>query len=136
MIVNGYLILTIGRLLISTTREDRDLSKREQGIFILFLIGYIPLPIISLIDHEEAHSSKIIFAFLGAFAIMFLYNSFIYFSTWLKAYGYYLIGLFFVAFHTAGNAGYIFPLFGWIDSFPRWFFNFNLISSNLWGIVY
>ncbi len=89
-----------------------------------------------LIEQEEALSSKIIFAFLGAFAIMFLYNSIIYFSTWLKAYGYYLLGLFFVAFHTAGNSGYIFPLFGWLDSFPEWFFNFNLISSNLWGIVY
>jgi signal transduction histidine kinase len=106
------------------------------------LIGKIPQNLTfqvapkALADEVEAQDSKIIFSFLGAFSIMFLFNAFVYISTRLKAYAFYLMGLFFAAFHTAGNAGYIFPLFGWADSFPHWFYNFNLVSSNFWGVVY
>ncbi len=89
-----------------------------------------------LVDEKESIASKVIFAFLGAFLIMFLYNLFIYFSTWLSTYAYYLLSLFFIAFNTAANSGHIFPMFGWVSGFPGWFYDLNLISSNLWAVAY
>lgn len=88
------------------------------------------------IDDANAFSGQIIFMFLGVFIVMFIYNAFIYISTRLKSYAYYLLVLFFAFFFTAGNSGYLISIFGFIDDFSVWFSDFESIASNLLAIVY
>ena len=90
----------------------------------------------SIIDAKDAASGQIIFTFLGIFLVMFIYNSFIFISTRLKSYAYYLLVLFFAFFFTSGNSGYLISIFSFFDSFPAWYSVFDLIASNLLGIVY
>ncbi|GAB2576055.1 hypothetical protein GCM10027190_27320 [Spirosoma areae] len=67
---------------------------------------------------------------------MFIYNTFIFISTRLKSYSYYLLVLLFALFFTAGNSGFIISIFSFIDSLPVWYSLFDVVASNLLGIVY
>ena len=72
----------------------------------------------TVVDERDAFVGRIIFAFLGIFTVMFLYNSFVFLSTRLRSYAYYLLVLFFAFYHTAYNSGYLVSLFGWAAGFP------------------
>ncbi|QJW90114.1 hypothetical protein HNV11_12370 [Spirosoma taeanense] len=90
----------------------------------------------AVVDEKDAQAGKIIFTFLGIFLVMLIYNSFIFISTRLKSYAYYLLVLVFTIFFTAGNSGYLISLLGFIDSFPYWYLYIDVAASNVLGIVY
>ena len=76
----------------------------------------------------------VIAAFLGIFLVMFFYNLFIYLSTRLRSYAYYLIVVLFTIYHTSYNAGYLISMFGTFDSFPYYLqFFYEPVSSALYG---
>ncbi len=83
------------------------------------------------VDENDAQAGKIIAAFLGIFAVMFFYNLFLFFSTRLKSYGYYLLVLFFAFYHTSYNSGYLISIFGRFDRFPLLLTWFETLSSTL-----
>ncbi len=88
----------------------------------------------ALWDADNALAGRIIFTFLGIFAVMFLYNLFLFLATRLRSYGYYLLVLFFAFYHTSYNSGYIISIFGGINAFPVWLTGFETVSSNLFII--
>lgn len=88
----------------------------------------------SLIDRKNNQVGIVIYSFLAVFAIMFLYNLFVYLLTGIRSYAYYLIVIFFAFYHTAYNSGYLIELFGAFDSFPIWLTHFETFSSTLFGM--
>lgn len=88
------------------------------------------------IDEENTLTGKVIFTFLGIFAVMFLYNLFIFIVTRQKSYAYYFLVLIFAFYFTSNNSGYLISLFSSVDSFPIWASKFDYIGSNIAGISY
>ena len=70
------------------------------------------------IDEENTLTGKVIFTFLGIFAVMFLYNLFIFIVTRQKSYAYYLFVLICAFYFTSNNSGYIISMFESIDILP------------------
>lgn len=75
-----------------------------------------------------------IFFFAGIYIVMFLYNLFIYFSTWDKSYPYYLFLIFFSLFALLQNTGFSVELLRGFRTFPAWTTDLDLLLSSLFGI--
>jgi two-component system, NtrC family, sensor kinase len=88
------------------------------------------------VDEKDESLGQIIFAFLGIFAVMFLYNLIIFIVTRLKSYAYYLLVLIFAFYFTSNNSGYLISLFSSIDAFSLWAAKFENIGSELYGVAY
>ena len=87
-----------------------------------------------IIDKENSHTGIFIYSALAVLFVMFVYNLFIFFSTRLRSYAYYLLVILFALYHTAYNSGYIIQTFRGIPNFPFWLTKFETISSTLFGI--
>jgi class 3 adenylate cyclase len=88
----------------------------------------------SLLDKQNSMVGRTIYAFLGIFIVMFLYNFFVFLATRLKSYAWYLLVLFFAFYHTAYNSGYLVSLFSGVEQLPVLLLWFERISSPLFGI--
>jgi two-component system NtrC family sensor kinase len=88
------------------------------------------------IDDENTLTGKVIFTFLGIFAVMFLYNLFIFIVTRQKSYAYYLFVLICAFYFTSNNSGYIISMFGSIDILPIIVSKFEYFGTNVAGIAY
>ncbi|MEO0896999.1 MAG: adenylate/guanylate cyclase domain-containing protein [Bacteroidota bacterium] len=73
---------------------------------------------LAYINEEAESESRVIYFFLGVFVIIFLFHLFVYFSTRLKSYLWYLAWVALLIHSTAHNSGYLIEMFGWMDSFP------------------
>ena len=72
-------------------------------------------------DRQASQNRQIISVFIGIYALMFLYNLFIYTSTRDKAYVFYLLHIIGLGYMTLNNAGYSVSMLGSVfDHFPQW----------------
>lgn len=78
---------------------------------------------------------KIIFSFLAILLVVFLNNLFIYISTRLEEYFYYLLVIALTLYATANNSGYIIEIFSWVENFPKYLMYIETIGSTLLGIA-
>ncbi|AXE16954.1 hypothetical protein DR864_04010 [Runella rosea] len=129
----NYIVLPLksGQTTVCIVRLDYRLSISKIPKDLSF--GVSPRKIT---DAQNALSGKTIFAFLGIFAIMFLYNLFIFIVTRLKSYAYYLLVLLSAFYFTSSNSGYLLSLFSSVDNFPVWASKFEYIGSALGNIAY
>ncbi len=88
------------------------------------------------IDEKDTLTGKVIFMFLGIFAVIFFYNFFIFIVTRQKSYAYYLFVLVCAFYFTSNNSGYIISMFGSINILPYIVFKFEYFGSNVAGIAY
>lgn len=88
------------------------------------------------VDDENTLTGKVIFTFLGIFAVMFLYNLFIFIVTRQRSYAYYLFVLICAFYFTSNNSGYIISMFGSIDILPIIASKFEYFGTNVAGIAY
>jgi class 3 adenylate cyclase len=87
-------------------------------------------------DQRDHRDRQIISIFIGIYAIMFLYNFFIYLSTREPSYVYYLLFILGLIYMTLNNAGYSVSLLGSIfDQFPRWRGSVEAIVSAFGTVV-
>jgi len=89
----------------------------------------------STVEQQQTLKLCLVWFFFGVYAIMLLYNLFIYFSIRESSYLYYLGLLAMLIFADIDNSGYSFQLFAEITDYPSWTGGLDVISSTVFGTL-